>query len=339
MQVSAILQGWGWTYDQFKAGWLEVERLGFDACYMGDDLFSHHWDQDPSHHADTDDAVWDPWTFLPAVAEVTSRMGIGCLVSPVARRNPGVWAKTTSITDIISGGRLIVGVGLGDAPPQHKSVGQPYPRSAERAVMLQEELTILRSMWTQDRTNFEGKYYKITDGVNSPKPLQKPHPPIVMGFRRTNRQPRIAAEFADRVNFQGADDVEVMRARDALERECKAIGRDFDRITKGRLLALTLTDDDVDPEDTQQVEKVLEQRALDAGWTVSEILEKYRDRNLFYVGPASRCAETLRKRTVDIGVTEVCIAIDFVGEAGHERTMTGLRRVAEQILPDLQKLE
>ena len=121
-----VIGGLGdWTYEQLRAGWQEIEALGFDACYMGDDLFPHHFDDDPAN-AEAQVEVYDPWTVMAVMAETTERMRIGSLVSPAGRRHPVLFAKMTSIVDVISNGRLSVGLGSGNAPDQAHALGEPY---------------------------------------------------------------------------------------------------------------------------------------------------------------------------------------------------------------------
>jgi hypothetical protein len=123
LHLSVLLVGWGWTWEQMRDGAQEIEALGFDAIYIGDDLFPH---------PDVDTTVFDPWTVLPALAVSTSHVRLGSLVSPVGRRHPGLFAKITSGTDEISGGRLIVGMGAGNMPEQQASLDQPFAGPDER---------------------------------------------------------------------------------------------------------------------------------------------------------------------------------------------------------------
>jgi alkanesulfonate monooxygenase SsuD/methylene tetrahydromethanopterin reductase-like flavin-dependent oxidoreductase (luciferase family) len=333
MELAVLLPWVGWSYEQARTVWTEIEQLGFDTLYVGDDLYIQHFDHDPDKHANTTVPIFEPWTMLPVIAATTKRMRIGTFVSPCGRRHPAVFAKMTSNVDIISGGRLIVGMGLGNTPDQFRSIGQPYLKSAERALMLREELTILKSMWTQERTNFDGKFYKIVNGINSPKPVQKPHPQILIGFRKPAMRARIAAELADRVNIQGQDDAEVTKTLDALEEACDELGRDYSRIIKSRFAVLVFTDREIKP---TEIETVLRQRARTIGWDPSDLLHRYHERNLFYVGPPSNCAAALLERTRDIGIDEIVIWGIF-DQPGFAGAMTGYPIVAREVLPRLKK--
>ena len=134
--------GWGWSWDEMVRGWQEVEELGYDACYLGDDLFPHYGDPDQST-AQSRVEVYDPWTVLPVMAATTDRMRIGPLVTPCGRRHPALFAKITTMVDIISNGRLTVSMGAGNAPDQTRACGQPFLKPTERVAMLEEEVRIL----------------------------------------------------------------------------------------------------------------------------------------------------------------------------------------------------
>ena len=334
MEISTLMVGWGWNYEQLRAGWQEIEELGYDACYMGDDLFPHYFDDDPAN-AQARVAVYDPWTVLPAMAETTRRMRIGPLVSPCGRRHPALFAKITTLVDIISEGRLTVSMGAGNAPDQTRAVGEPYLNGTERAAKLEEEVRILNSLWTEERTSFAGKYYSVSNLVNFPKPVRRPGPELQIAFKSKRYLTRLAAEFADRVNLLGTDDEKVVEAMNTLKAHCEDLGRNFDAIKKGRLSAILFTESEVGP---GELDDVLEERAARINYDPNELKREHKGFVLSYVGPVSTCAEALRKRTVDIGVTELVICPDTIGENSYERTMEGLRIFARQVMPQLKAL-
>lgn len=334
MEISTLMVGWGWDYGQLRAGWQEIEELGYDACYMGDDLFPHYFDDDPAN-AQGRVEVYDPWTVLPAMAETTKRMRIGPLVSPCGRRHPALFAKMTTLVDIISEGRLTVGMGAGNAPDQTRAVGEPYLKATERAAKLEEEVRILNSLWTEERTTFEGKYYSVTDLVNFPKPVRRQGPELQLAFKSKKFLTRLAAEFADRVNLLGTDDEKVLEALDTLKSHCEALGRNYDEIKKGRLSAVLFTENEVGPD---ELDTVLEERAALINYDPDELKREHKGFVLSYVGPVAACAAALRRRTVDIGVTELVLCPDTIGENSYERTMKGLRIFAREVMPELQNL-
>ena len=332
MEISTLMVGWGWSYDQLKAGWQQIEELGYDACYMGDDLFPHYFDDDPAN-AQTQVEVYDPWTVMPAMAETTKRMRIGSLVSPCGRRHPALFAKITTLVDIISKGRLTVSMGAGNAPDQTLAVGEPYLGGTERAAKLEEEVRILNSLWTEERTTFEGRYYTVRNLVNFPKPVRRSGPELQLAFKSKKFLTRLAAEFADRVNLLGTDDEQVLGAMNALKGHCEDLERNYDEIIKGRLSAILFTEKEVGP---GELDNVLEERAAQINYNPDELKREHKGFVLSYVGPVNACAAALRKRTVDIGVTELVICPDTIGENSYERTMEGLRIFAREVMPQLK---
>lgn len=328
MQVSTMLVGWGWQLDQFLSAWQEVEQLGFDACYMGDDLFPHTFGDD-----DRDADCFDPWTVLPAVAVQTSRMRIGTTVSPAGRRHPGLFAKSTSLIDRMSNGRLIVGMGAGNAPAQQRSVGQPFLEPKARVALLREELEILRGMWTQDRTTLKGEVWQVEEAINQPKPISQPYPEVLIGFKAPKLVAPLVAEFAKRANVFAGDDAALAHILDVVRGECTKIGRTFEDIIFSRCASIILTDGPV----TDRA-RVIEERAMAIGMN-PEFLAGEHDALLSYVGPVSGCADYLHLKTAAMGIEEVIVLIDTIDKNSFGNTMTGLRAFARDVLPDLQSRE
>ncbi len=334
MEVSTLLVGWGWTFDELKAGWQEIEALGYDACYMGDDLFPHYFDDDPSH-AQANVEVYDPWTVLPVMADTTERMRIGSLVSPAGRRHPALFAKMTSVVDNISGGRLTVSMGAGNAPDQRAALGEPFLKGAERAAQLAEELRIIDALWRKERVTIKGEYYSVNGMVSSPKPISRPRPEVQIAFKSKKFLTRLSAEIADRINLIGADDVTAQEALDALRGHCESIGRDYDEIKKGRLCSIILTDDELSQ--NQEVE-VLRDKALELGRDSADLFEEHNDIVMSYVGPSRSCAEVLTEKAKNMGIHEWVVCPDTIAQNTYERTMNGLRRFAEEVMPALKQV-
>jgi alkanesulfonate monooxygenase SsuD/methylene tetrahydromethanopterin reductase-like flavin-dependent oxidoreductase (luciferase family) len=323
MDIAYLLAGWGWTYPEIANGCATLERLGFDICYFGDDLFPH---------PQLDASVYDTWTILPAVAAMTQRMKVGSLVSPAGRRHPGLFAKITTGVDQISGGRLVVGMGAGNAEEQQRSLHQPYLPAAERVAMLVEELTILESMWTHDRTTIAGEHYSVTDAICSPKGSGGRRPEVLIALKNARLLAPVAGRFADRANLLGNDDDAVRRLADAIRSEAQKAGRNGDDIVMGRLFQVLFTETKVDPDD---VEGVLTRRAAEIGVEAEELIE-YHARVASYVGPPAGAAQAILERTRDLGIDEVVLDIDTVGILDHRRTIEGLDILAEHVLPELR---
>ncbi len=211
----------------------ECEKLGYDSVWAYDHL-SPFWT--PSGK------VLECWTTLSAVAARTNIIRVGSLVTNVNLRNPSLLAKMSSTVDVISGGRLILGLGTGDRMSRDElvSYGYKFHDLASRAEALRETISILKAMWETDETSFQGKQYKVTGAVNFPKPKQKPHPPIWVGGKHWKILD-IVAEMADGWNYWGLGRHELLRRSLYFSSKCAQFGRTPDTLVKswsGKLSSL-----------------------------------------------------------------------------------------------------
>lgn len=172
---------------------------------------------------------------LTALLQATERIRGGVLVSGMVYRHPGVLANMASTLDIISSGRLELGVGAGSQPAECKAFGIEAGAVGERFDRLEEGLAILKSLFTSDRTTFAGRYYELTEAMNNPKPLQRPLP-ITIGGTGRRRTPRLAARYADHWNYTGGDPAEFSELRAVLHEACAEIRRDPHEVKCSALL-------------------------------------------------------------------------------------------------------
>jgi F420-dependent oxidoreductase-like protein len=198
-----------------------AERLGYDTLFVYDHF---HNVPRPAH-----EAVFECWTALAAISQRTSRIRLGQMVGCNSYRAPSLLAKITSTLDVVSGGRLDWGIGAGWYENEYRGYGYEFPAARDRIGMLRECVEIVRSMWTQPETSFDGTYYKLHRANCDPKPLQQPHPPIWIGGGGEQLTLRVVARFADCSNFGGKPH-EWKRKRDILLGHCQAVGRDPDEI-------------------------------------------------------------------------------------------------------------
>ena len=197
-----------------------MEALGFDTLWNFDHLL-------PFSGA-PDGPCFETWTTLVAMAMQTSRIRIGALVNGVIYRDPATLAKSATMVDIMSNGRLEFTLGAAWAEREFRTYGLPFPPLAERLARLDEALTVVRALWTQPRTTYEGRYYAVHDAPLEPKPLQQPHPPIMVGGSGRGTL-RVAAKHADAWNGMGSP--QYCAGRIALLRAyCAALGRDASTI-------------------------------------------------------------------------------------------------------------
>ena len=200
-----------------------AEKLGYDSIWVYD-----HFHNVPKP---AQEAVFECWTTIAAISQRTSRIRLGQMVGCNSYRNPGLLAKITSTVDVISGGRLDWGIGAGWYESEYKGYGYEFAKPSDRIGMLRETVEIVKSMWTNAETNYDGKYYKMSRANCDPKPLQQPTPPVWIGGGGEQLTLRVVAEHADVSNF-GSSLEEFTKKRAILQDHCRIIGRDEDTIRK-----------------------------------------------------------------------------------------------------------
>ena len=168
----------------------------------------------------------DAWGTVSALAAVTSTVRLGTLVSPVTFRHPSNLAKLVASADEISGGRIELGLGAGWHEREHEAYGFPFPRTGARVDLLEEQLRVILGTWTETPFSFTGDHYRLHELDARPKPVQRPHPPLIMGGDAGPRSASLAARFADEYNtaFPTVDDVRTRRQR--IAHACEEAGRE-----------------------------------------------------------------------------------------------------------------
>ena len=166
------------------------------------------------------------WTLLGALAARTDHLRLGLMVTGNTYRHPAILANIAATVDVISHGRLDFGIGAGWNEMEHSMYGIPLYTPGERIRRLGEACEVIKLLWTQPRANFDGKYYKLKDALCEPKPVQKPHPPFVIGGSGEQLTLRVVAKYASIWNFVGGD-IDTFRHKNAvLDGHCREIGRD-----------------------------------------------------------------------------------------------------------------
>jgi alkanesulfonate monooxygenase len=211
----------GATYQQLLEVAQVAESGGFDALFRSDHYLTMGGDGLPG--------PTDAWVTLAALARETSRIRLGTLVTSATFRLPGILAITVAQVDAMSGGRIELGLGAGWYDGEHTAYGIPFPPLGERFERLEEQFAILTGLWDTpvgEQFSFAGKYYQLTDSPALPKPVQQPHPPLIVGGGGAKRTPRLAATYADEFNlpFSSLADTEAQFTR--VRSACEAFGRD-----------------------------------------------------------------------------------------------------------------
>ncbi|MCW4001132.1 MAG: TIGR03560 family F420-dependent LLM class oxidoreductase [Candidatus Bathyarchaeota archaeon] len=207
-------------YQQLQTITLECERLGYDSVWLDDHLM----------YGDT--PILECWTTLSALAAQTSKIRLGTMVTCTAHRNPALLAKAAATLDVISGGRLELGLGSGVQEKEHLAYGFGYPKPRVRAEQLAESLEIITRLWTEETASYQGRHYHLNGAVCQPKPQQKPHPPLIVGGNGKKHTLPIAARYADRFDWGYLPLEEYRRKLAVLERLCREVGRDFGAIER-----------------------------------------------------------------------------------------------------------
>src|SRR5205814_3740001 len=207
------------TYDALLKVWQDADRTP---------AFEHAWlfDHFAPIQGDLDGPCFEGWTLLAALAAQTSRLRLGLMVAGNTYRHPAVHAHMAATVDVISNGRLDFGIGAGWNEYEHSSMGIPLYKPGERIRRFGEACEIVKRLFTQHTTDFDGRYYQLKEARCEPKPVQKPYPPFVIGGGGEQKTLRITARYADIWNFAGGP-VETFRHKnEVLDRHCAAVGRD-----------------------------------------------------------------------------------------------------------------
>jgi F420-dependent oxidoreductase-like protein len=213
------------------------------ACTADDVGFASIWVMDHffqiGYVGEADEPMLESYSTLGYIAAVTSRVRLGAMVTGVNYRDPGFLVKTVSGLDVLSGGRMWLGIGAGWYEREALGLGLPFPPLAERFERLEETLQIAHQMWSDDLTPYEGRHYRLAEPIISPQPLSQPHPPILIGGGGERKTLRLVAQYADACNLFSHMGIDALAHKlDVLKGHCEAVGRDYDEIERTVLVTL-----------------------------------------------------------------------------------------------------
>ena len=225
-------------YDEIRRVWREADAIAqIEHAWLFDHLLPIG--------GDPDGPIFEGWTLLAALAAQTERLRLGVLVTSNRFRPPAMLAKIATTVDIVAGGRLDFGIGVGSRPGhpiarrEYAAHGLPFADTADAVGGLAEALTVIRRLWTETEPfDFHGEYVDLTGAFGNPKPIQRPYPPIMIGGR-SKATLRVVAEHADLWNIPGGDIDDVISRSALLDAYCADIGRDPAAITRSIYLPVS----------------------------------------------------------------------------------------------------
>jgi F420-dependent oxidoreductase-like protein len=293
------------SWQEVLSLWQNVDSLGFDSAWVFDHFIPIF--------SDPTGPCLEGWTTLAALAMATKKARLGVMVTGNTYRHPAVLAKMATTVDVISGGRLILGLGAGWFELEHKAYDIPFPKISDRLAMLDEALEVIKRLWIEEKANFTGKYYQLNDALFKPKPMQNPHPPIMLGAAGERVALGIVARHANMWNTFGSP--EVFRHKIAvLTEHCYQIGRDPAAIEKSVLIQMTLSND------REKERKALEAYAATWNTTLEEA------RKWMLVGSSQEVRKQVEE-FIAVGVTHLIISVSSPYD------LEGLQCFAQEVIP------
>lgn len=204
-----------------------AEEGGFSSLWVMDHFFQIEMVGKP------EEPMLEAYSTLNFLAAVTKQIRLGALVTGVIYRYPGILVKTVTTLDVLSGGRAYFGIGAAWYEREAIALGVPFPPLKERFERLEETVQIALQMWSGTVAPYTGKHYRLAETFNSPQPISKPHPPLMIGGAGEKRTLPLVAKYADACNLYAFENLDLVRAKLAvLRRHCEAIGRPFEEIER-----------------------------------------------------------------------------------------------------------
>jgi F420-dependent oxidoreductase-like protein len=221
-----------------------ADETNFASLWVMDHFFQMGGEFGPA-----DDPMLESYSTIAYLAGVTQQIRLGVLVTGNPYRYPGLLIKTISTLDVLSAGRAYFGIGGGWYEREARGLGMPYPQVKERFERLEETLQIAKHMWAGHRAPYLGKYYQLHEPINYPAPLQRPHPPILIGGEGEKKTLRLAAAYGDACNLYAGGDAHgyaegiqsIRHKLNVLQQHCDAIGRPYHEIERTALAGTDLT--------------------------------------------------------------------------------------------------
>jgi F420-dependent oxidoreductase-like protein len=282
------------------------------------------WDHFHTVPIPTDEAKHEAWTLMAALGATTQRVRLGQMCTCMAYRNPVYLAKVAATCDVISGGRIEMGIGAGWYEHEWRAYGYGFPSAGERLGMLDEGVQIMRQAWTEGTATLDGKHYQVDGAIVRPLPLQAGGIPLWIAGGGEKKTLRTAAKYAAYTNFDGTPDA-FARKSGILEQHCRDIGRDFGEITRSANYNMLIGETEAEVKDR-----------LD--WLVDHYtkvvpddqVERYR--HLYENGPLVGTPEQIVERLRELERLGMTYTITYWLEAAYDRS--GIELFERQVIPE-----
>jgi F420-dependent oxidoreductase-like protein len=262
----------GASYDDLLRVAKATEDAGYDAFFRSDHYLK-------MGEVSGEPGPTDAWITLAGLARETSRIRLGTLVNSATFRLPGPLAIAVAQVDQMSGGRVELGLGAGWFEQEHAAYGIPFPGLRERFDRLEEQLEVITGLWRTlpgERYSFAGTHYTLTDSPALPKPVQQPHPPVIVGGGGPKRTPALGARFATEFNVPFSSPDTAAAQFERVEAACREIGRDPAELVRSSALTIAVGRDDAEVANRCQTigRKVDELKADGLAGTVAEVVDR-----------------------------------------------------------------
>ena len=298
------------------------------AQYADDSAWDSLWVYDHFHTVPmpTDEATHEAWTLMAAVAATTSRILLGQMCTAMSYRNPAYLAKVAATTDIISGGRVQMGIGGGWYEHEWRAYGYGFPSAGERLARLDEGVQIMRDAWRDGRVSFSGKHYQVDGAIVAPKPLQDGGIPLWIAGGGEKVTLKIAAKYAQYTNFS-ADPEEFAHKSEILAGHCRDVGTDYSTIVRSANVNAIIGTDDADF--AARAGRVRDRIARVCGDGAAEAMMAMNDNPGSATGTPTRVIERLTTLR-ELGCEYV---ICYFPEAAYDRS--GIELFEREVIPAL----
>lgn len=293
-----------------------IESAGYESLWVFD-----HFHTVP---VPTQEVTYEAWTLMAALAAATDTVRLGQMCTCNTYRPPSYLAKVASSIDVISNGRLEMGIGAGWYEHEHDGYGYPFEVPKDRIGMLREGVEIMRAMWTQDVVDYAGTYYTLKGAINQPKGIQRPHIPLWIAGGGEQLTLNVAARYADYTNFGGSVE-EFNHKSDVLRGHCDKVGRTFDEITRSANFTIIC-----EPTEAKVQERIDWMTELYGRFVEKDRLERLVASWSGTAGTPDQIIDTLGSWK-DAGCE---YAICYFTEAAHDTA--GLELFAQEVIPALR---